>query len=139
MVLKHPRNYPLPIPFPFALPEVFSFTLLPAYLYQKDERACLVTFMAAKFCDSPLGLLSLSLCLSLSLSLSVSVGIDKNRNRKSNKDEIYVQQTFQCVCLHTRTYISQLSPLFLTHNTCAQHINTRHCRTSRFVCLQAGL
>ena len=50
-----------------------------------------------------------------------------------------MQQTFQCVCLHTRTYISQLSPLFLTHNTCAQHINTRHCRTSRFVCLQPRL
>jgi len=51
-----------------------------------------------------------------------------------------VQQTFQCVCLHTRTHISQLSPVFLTHsNTCAQHINTRYCLTSRFVCLQAGL
>jgi hypothetical protein len=51
-----------------------------------------------------------------------------------------VEQTFQLMCLHTRTHISQLSAVFLTHNnTCAQHINTRHCLKSCFVCLQAGL
>jgi hypothetical protein len=51
-----------------------------------------------------------------------------------------VQQTFQCVCLHTWTHISQLSPVFLAHsNIFAQHINTRHCLTSRFTWLQARL